>query len=103
MSIPHLFRLSWWMKRIPQKDKATHVWNIAGNVGRHPPAHRLAADDESFRLILRRGFRNHRPITRLQFRLWVWYFPLLFHVIEVEFDCEESAACELSLEVVHEG
>src|SRR5215510_5832191 len=90
------------MQWISEKDKRIDSGRITRDVGRHTSTHGLAADNQTCRLIFGQNIFNDRPVTRLEFRLWIRHTTLSIHVFKVELDGKKATVCKFRVEVRHE-
>src|SRR5262245_38130609 len=90
------------MQRISEKDKRRDSRRIPRDVRRHTPAHGLAANNQTSRLILGQDVFDDRPITRLKLRLRIRRMTLSIHVFEIELDGKKTTLREFGVEVRHE-
>ena len=99
-----LFRLSWWVKRIAEREYAGHLVCLRRKVGGDSTAHRLAAEEQRVWCARRLpGKRDDPPKAIFQNRRSVRHSSLLLHVREVERPGVDAGLCKLSRNACDEG
>src|SRR5262245_10221968 len=99
-----LLRLSWWVKRIAEREYTGHRLFLSRKVGGDSPSHRLAADKQ--RIWCARGLPSKcDDPPKAIFQHWrsVRRSSLLLHVREVERPYVHTGVCELSRNAGNEG
>ncbi len=99
-----LLRLSWWMKRIAEREYAGHRVSLSRKVGGDSPSHRLATEKQC--ICYARGLPGKRDdLPKAIFQNWcsVGRSSLLLHVRKVECPYVDADLCKLSRNAGNEG